>query len=41
MKISLNWFKEFFKFNLDLKEIEEICLLKGIEIENINPKNCT
>ncbi|HPC56520.1 MAG TPA: phenylalanine--tRNA ligase subunit beta [Caldisericia bacterium] len=38
MKISLNWFKEFFKFNLDLKETEEICLLKGIEIENINPK---
>jgi len=38
MKISLKWFEEFFDFNMDIKEIEEICLLKGVEIENITLK---
>jgi phenylalanyl-tRNA synthetase beta chain len=38
MKISLKWFNEFFEFNKNLSEIEEICLLRGIEIENITSK---
>ncbi|MGB9749694.1 MAG: phenylalanine--tRNA ligase subunit beta [Caldisericia bacterium] len=38
MKISLKWFEEFFDFNMDIKEVEEICLLRGVEIENITPK---
>lgn len=38
MKISLNWLKEFFDFTSNLSELEEICLLRGIEIENITKK---
>lgn len=38
MKISLNWFNEFFDLSSNLSELEEIALLRGIEIENITTK---
>lgn len=38
MKVSLKWFEEFFELNVDLKTMEDICLLRGVEIENITKK---
>ncbi len=38
MKVSLRWFQEFFDLKFKISEIEEQCLLKGIEIENVTEK---
>ncbi|MBC7194618.1 MAG: phenylalanine--tRNA ligase subunit beta [Caldisericia bacterium] len=45
MKVSLNWFNEFFKLDEDIEKVKEITTFRGLEIEEIirkeSPlKNC-